>query len=543
MDESASNTLSASRTGRLAALLVAVGTLAVFLPTLGNGFVNWDDPIYVGSQVGSPWAAFAEVHASGNWHPLATLSHRLDRLVWGDAAFGHHLTSILLHAVNGALVVLLGGALFAARVRPRNTGAGAGAHLGANAWIALGLAALAWSIHPLRVESVAWISERKDLLCAFFFLLALLAYLRHASAEARSWYASRHYWMVVACFAAALMSKPMAVSFPLVLLILDWFPLARSKRDGRAALLAEKAPLFTLSVAAGLVALHAQRLGGAYRALAHVSGATRAMVAAGAPGAYLGKMLWPSPLLPYYSYPPTPSSLSLVSSTLLVAAVLVLGRRRPAILAAFACYAVILLPVLGIVQVGPQAMADRYTYLSSIPLALLAATVVTTRFGRPLFVVPGTLGLLVLAFFTSAQIGIWQDSEALWSHELEFEPDNMEARNSRASYYYEQGRYQEALADYDAALAAPARVSTKHATKRRAACFNDRAITQVQLGHLAQAVADESEAIRLMPHQASYYFNRSGMYQQLQMAEAAQADREVARGLLSSSAPRSAGLR
>jgi hypothetical protein len=527
MNDPKSQTPYESRMGFVAALLVAACTFVVFLPALRNGFVNWDDPIYVGTLARSPWAAFAEIHPSGNWHPLATLSHRLDLLLWGQSARGHHLTSIVLHALNAGWVVLLGGALFAsAAPRLQNT---------RRLYVAVSLAALAWAIHPLRVESVAWVSERKDLLCGFFYLLGLWAYVHDAAQATQPWFARRWYWLVVACAAAALMSKPMAVSFPVVLLCLDWFPLERVKRDGWGKLFVEKVPLFLLSSAVGLVTLSAQGIGGAYLAQADVSGTMRTAVALQAVGGYLGKTLWPSPLLPYYSYPRAVSFLSLGCglALMLLAALLLRLRRQPAAVTAVAAYLTILLPVLGIVQVGPQAMADRYTYLSTIPLVLLAATVVTTRLAGVLLVVPVALALVGLGMVTTTQIGIWHDSETLWTHELAHEPDNLEALNSRASYYYEQGRYREALADYDAALAAHARVSARHALKRRAACLNDRAITYVQLGDMQQALRDESEAIRLMPSQASYYLNRSTMYEQLKMVDPAQADRQRARELLS----------
>jgi protein O-mannosyl-transferase len=524
MNQPQSHPRHESRTGFVAALLVAACTFVVFLPALRNGFVNWDDPVYVGTQAGWPWSAFTRVHPSGNWHPLTTLSHGLDLLVWGRHPAGHHLTSILLHALNAGLVVLLGGALFGVRRRLP----------ACKLYLALTLAALAWSIHPLRVESVAWVSERKDLLCGFFCLLGLLAYVRGAASATRPWYACRWYWITVASFVAALMSKPMAVSFPVVLLILDWFPLARVERAGLRKLLVEKLPLFALSIGGGLLALHAQGSGGAYRALAEVAWPTRVMVALQSFGGYLGTMLWPSPLLPYYSYPTAVSlwSLAVAGSSILLAVLLLWKRRQPAVAAAVAAYGMLLLPVLGLVQVGPQAMADRYTYLSTLPLVLLAAAVVTTRVRGPLLVIPVALGLGAMGVLTTAQIRIWHDSGTLWTHELAHEPDNMEAHNSRAAYYYERGRYREALADYDAALAAPPRVSASHAVKRRAACLNDRAITYVQLGELSQAVEDESKAIRLMPEQASYYLNRSKMYEQLHMLEPAQADRQRARALL-----------
>jgi tetratricopeptide (TPR) repeat protein len=204
------------------------------------------------------------------------------------------------------------------------------------------------------------------------------------------------------------------------------------------------------------------------------------------------------------------------------------------VLSALVCYLLALLPVIGIVQVGPQAMADRYTYLPAVALSLLVGAACAALWEKAgsmasrwqatalvlvLASVPG-----VLSWLSIRQMAVWHDSETLWSQVIRHEPWNTEAHNNRASYYYDQGDYQNALADYDAALSYAPPVGAVHATKRRSAYFNDRAITYVQLGKLAEAVADASEAIRLRPDNADYYQNRSNMYQRLGMAEAAAAD-------------------
>ncbi|HEX7500598.1 MAG TPA: tetratricopeptide repeat protein, partial [Polyangia bacterium] len=201
---------------------------------------------------------------------------------------------------------------------------------------------------------------------------------------------------------------------------------------------------------------------------------------------------------------------------------------------AFACYLLALLPVIGIVQVGPQAMADRYTYLPAVAISLLVGSAcaalwdkagsMTSRWQATALVlvmasVPG-----VLSWLSIRQIAVWHDSETLWSQVIRHEPWNTEAHNNRASYYFDRGDYQNALADYDAALSYAPPVGAVHATKRRSAYFNDRAITYIQLGKLAEAVADASEAIRLLPDDADYYQNRSNMYRRLGMADAAAAD-------------------
>jgi protein O-mannosyl-transferase len=511
---------------RWGALVVAVLVVLLYLPALGNGFVNWDDDIYVyaNPQItsmasASLWRAFTHIHASsGNWHPLTMVSHAVDYAVWGLRPSGHHLTSILLHGWNAALIVLLAVRLAQAR----------GHALSKQGMLVAGMVAgLLFGLHPLHVESVAWVSERKDLLAALFYLLGVLSYLGYAGhAAAVGPWRDRRYLTTLLCFVLALLSKPMALSFPFVLLIIDWYPLDRLNDLRR--ILAEKIPFFVLDLCLATVTVLAQRASGAFRPLAEVTLGSRVLVATKAAALYLAKTLLPTGLLPFYSYPAHVSlwswefGLPVVVMTAAALACLAAVKKHRAFAAVAASYGVVLLPVLGIVQIGPQAMADRYTYLPSVALvALLGAGcgVLWDRYAvaaswrkNALAATVALLLLGLLSWQSVRQIAVWRNSETLWSRVIQYEPWNTEAYNNRASFYYDRGEYEKALADYDAALRGPPLLSRAHANKRRSAYFNDRAITYVRFGRYAEALADESQAIELRPTQASYYFNRGNIY-------------------------------
>jgi hypothetical protein len=376
---------------------------------------------------------------------------------------------------------------------------------------------------------VAWVSERKDLLSALFYLLGVLSYLgyaRHAGGSVGPW-KNRRYLTTLLCFVLALLSKPMALSFPFVLLIIDWYPLYRWQRPSVRRLLVEKIPFFFLDLGVATVAVLAQRAGGAFRPLAEVTLGPRVLVAIRATAIYLGKTVLPTGLLPFYSYPTHVSLLSwefgvpAVVTTATVVGCLVTVKQYRGFAAVLAAYAVVLLPVLGIVQIGPQAMADRYTYLPSVSLvALLGAgagalwdrTAIASARWKAALVTAGLLLLGLLSWQSLRQIGIWRNSETLWSRVLQYEPWNTEAYNNRASYYYDRGEYNKALADYDSALSVQPALGRAHASKRRSAYFNDRAITYVRLNKYDEALADEDQAIALRPSEASYYFNRGNIY-------------------------------
>ena len=510
---------------RRGALVVAILVVLLYLPALHNGFVNWDDDIYVYNNpqirsiaLSSLLRAFTRIHASsGNWHPLTMVSHAVDYAIWGLRPWGHHLTSILLHGWNAALVVVLAVRLLQAR---------GGARRG---MLAAGVAAgLLFGLHPLHVESVAWVSERKDLLAALFYLLGLLSYLHYASHAAGAVWKDRRYLTTLLCFVLALLSKPMALSFPFVLLIIDWYPLERLNGSGVRRLLLEKIPFFLLDLGLATVTVLAQRASGAFRPLAEVTLGCRVLVAVKAATIYLAKTVLPTGLLPLYSYPAHVSLWSwefgvpvAVMTAAAVGCVVTVKTHR-AFSAVLAYYLVVLLPVLGIVQIGPQAMADRYTYLPSVALVVWLGAgcgvlwdrhaVTSAWWTKATAMTAALLVLGLLSWQSVRQIGVWRNSETLWSHVLRYDPWNTEAHNTRASYYYDRAEYQKALADYDAALRVAPSLGRAHAAKRRAAYFNDRAITYVRLGRYAEALADESAAIGLRPTDPSYYFNRGNIH-------------------------------
>jgi hypothetical protein len=406
-------------------------SVAVYLPSLPNEFVNWDDPVYVSrnphlDSLDGPFVEWAfTTNACSNWHPLTWISLGIDTAVWGKRPSGYRLTSLLLHGLNTVLTVLLFGRL--ARL--------AGGSAGRASLFAATTAGAVFGLHPLHVESVAWIAERKDVLYAFFWLLAFLAWIRYATGEgrrARPWY----FGLSLLLFALSLLAKPMAVTLPLVLIIADSYPLRRIG-DGRAFVriaILEKLPFFVLAAASSVVTLVVQRAGGAMEAMAHIPLGSRLWGAEQALGFYLWQLVAPVSLVPFYPLPATLAPLTfeylapLVLVLAITAAALLGWRRTPVVTAAWAYYVVTLVPVLGIVQVGSQAAADRYMYLPMLgPLAVLAAGAAWVwRRGAPARGVALVALVLVsgsLAALTVRQIGVWRNSVTLWTHVTRHFPD------------------------------------------------------------------------------------------------------------------------
>ena len=370
--------------------LVSLLTLIIYLAALQNDFVAWDDSIYI---VVNPyirslnmgffkWAFFS--FYAGYWAPLTWISHALDYAVWGLNPLGHHLTGIILHAVNSFIVVLLIIKLLEVlKERAQQNEPMPFLHERA-ILITGGVTGLLFGLHPLHVESVAWVAERKDLLCALFFLLSIMQYTDYAKSVSDgsapggllNRYYNKHYLLAVVFFILALLSKPMAVTLPVVLLVLDWYPLQRiqSFQAFRQAAV-EKIPFFALSLFSSIITILAQRGGGALSSIETIPLSIRLLVSARALISYLWKMLWPLNLVPFYPYPKQSemSALSIfeyllaIAFTLGITAVCVASVKRQKLwLSVWGFYIVTLIPVLGILQVGGQSMADRYTYLPSL---------------------------------------------------------------------------------------------------------------------------------------------------------------------------------
>jgi len=576
----------------LLSVSVALLTFIVYLPALSNEFVYWDDNRYIFENpnirsldaVFFRWA-FLDFHIS-NWHPLTWISHAIDYALWGLNPLGHHLTNIVLHAINTALVVVLALKLLDV-IRERSAQNGAASFL--NDWtilIAAGTTGLLFGIHPVHVESVAWVSERKDLLCALFFLLSVIAYVKYArdqglgvrgqgaeggnsKASLKKVFTNRHFLLSLGFFILALMSKPMAVTLPVVLLILDWHPFGRiwSLRTAWPSIV-EKLPFIILSIVSSIITIAAQSAGKAFQTLDFVPLSERALVAAKALVAYLGKMLLPLNLVPFYPYPREVSlfSFEYLSAIGLVigvtAACVVLARKRKLWLTAWGYYVVTLIPVLGIVQVGGQSMADRYAYLPSLGLFLIAglgagwiAAIVSTG-EKQRWIIKGlsvSVALLLaasLSYLTVRQIIVWRDSSSLWTFVIEKGSEKIPmAYVNRGAAFQKSGLLDKAVADYETAIDLDptddkAYISlgavfeqmgrfdrAQEAVEKAIAlnpssheAFRNRGVLLEKMGRLDEAIADYTRAIALQPSYFEAYNNRGLTYAKTGRLEEAIAD-------------------
>src|SRR5438552_1214159 len=446
----------------LAPLLVALFTLTAFLPTLQNQFVAWDDdknfldnPRYRGLGWAHLRWMFTAFHL-GHYIPLTWVTFGMDHLLWGMKPVGYHLTSLLLHAANAVL-------FFSLVRRILTLALPSAAERDHALAVSAGFAALVFAIHPLRVESVAWVTERRDVLSGLFYLLTILEYLRACESEKRRrWW----YWLSVVTFVCALLSKSMVVNLPVVLLILDVYPL---RRLGGAIgwwsaparrVYVEKIPFVLLAAAASVIAFMAQFSAQTAASLAQLSVLGRLAVSAYGLSFYLGKLVVPVNLSPLYELPPTvnPGALPFILSYGLVLAitalVLVLRRRVPGLLATWLAYIVVLLPVLGIFQIGLQIAADRYTYLAGLGWAILAGagllscwrTSRGSKTGTPAALLVAGVAICVvvgLGVLTWNQVQVWRDSERLWAHALAIDPDSPVAQQGKLAEAIEH--FQEAL--------------------------------------------------------------------------------------------------
>jgi hypothetical protein len=426
-------------------IALALGLLAaaVYAPVRSYPFVVYDDkafvtenpPVAAGLTAGGVAWAFTHAH-QGNYVPLAWLSHMLDVELFGLDAGGHHVVNAALHAAATAL-------LFAALVA-----------LGAAPWPSAFVAAL-FAVHPAHVESVAWVSERRDTLSAVFWMLALLAWARFVRAPSRARYGLAMLWLGL-----GLLVKPMLVTLPLVLLLLDRWPLGR--REGWPALVREKIPLFALVAAATLAAFAAQREGGALASLALVPLASRVANALVAALAYVGIALWPARLAVFYPFDFDPPAWRVAGSALALAAATAAAfaarRRHPYLLVGWLWYAVTLLPVLGLVQVGSQGMADRYTYLPLVGLGIagaFGAAELAAR--RPRARVPlAVLGVALVGAWSAlarAQLATWRDSVTLFEHALAVSGEGPVVHLNLGEAYEDAGRLDLARHPYERGLA------------------------------------------------------------------------------------------
>ncbi len=499
-------------------LLLAAVTLAVFWPLKNSEYLYLDDPTYTTSNPyvrqgltldGVVWA-FTTRQAS-NWHPLTWLSHMLDASLFGLAPAGPHVVNVLLHVANTILLFLVLREL-------------TGTH-----WRSAFVAAL-FALHPLHVESVAWIAERKDLLSTWFLLLTLWAYGRYAGGarvqghkseaggqkpEVRDFRSdlrppafagatsgrptSGSYWLVLLFFALGLMSKPMLVTLPFMLLLLDYWPLKRV--SSWRSLVLEKWPFFAVSGISCLITFAAQsRALGSFVKFPMTVRLENAMVSY---ARYLGKMFWPADLALPYPHPGHWPFASVALATALIAGlcivVLRLGRQLPFLITGWFWFLGTLIPVIGLIQVGTQSMADRYTYVPLIGLFILfawGADAALKRWRVPR-VTAGVAGVLIVAACatrTTGQLRYWRNSETLFRHTIAVTGNNPLALGNLGLYLYDHGRWQEAIEDYHQAL---------RLNPSDYAAYDNLGFCYYNQGRLEEAMTNYYQALRINPNDAN----------------------------------------
>ncbi|MEO5720639.1 MAG: tetratricopeptide repeat protein [Chthoniobacterales bacterium] len=475
------------------ALALALVTLALYAQVRGHQFISLDDDQYISDNPivargltlsGIAWA-FTTFHAA-NWHPLTWLSHMLDCQLFGLNAGAHLLVNALIHVANTCLLFWFLRCATGAR------------------WPSALVAAL-FALHPLHVESVAWAAERKDTLAAFFGLAALLAYARYT--EKKSW---PRYALVALCLALGLMAKPMLVTWPFVFLLLDYWPLRRlmwdpeqgSHRFARDVwpLVREKLALCSVVVASMVVTFVAQSRGGAVRALADAPLALRVSNSIVSYAKYFLATFWPADLAVYYPFPVGGiPAWQIIGALLLLVALTALAlsqaRARPWLLVGWLWFLGTLVPVIGLVQVGGQALADRYHYLPSIGLFValvfgFAELVAHLRLGRVPIAIASAVMLLACAACTYAQVGRWRDSITLFTHTLAVTPDNLAIEYNLGHVLGQERKYDEALAHFAKAL---------RITPDFFDALINTGITFIEMGRAAEATPYLERALRVEP--------------------------------------------
>jgi protein O-mannosyl-transferase len=436
----------------LISILLVAATVAVYGQVIGFRFVNLDDHPYVldnpnvlqGLTLKGVLWAFTTFHADF-WHPLTWLSHMLDVELYGVWAGGHHLTSLLLHLANTVILFLALAAM-----------------TGANGRSAV-VAAL-FALHPLHVESAAWVAERKDVLSTFFFMLTVLAYVKYC--RTGRWV---HYGIVVLFFVLGLMAKPMLVTVPVILMLLDYWPLRRfNLQDLKSPrtllpLLEEKVPFFMIGFLFGVVAIFAQIHGGV--AMPFSGGYPmwiRIMNGIVSYGTYLVLTVWPTGLVPFYQHAGEgvslwQASISFIAISAASAFACWKARKYPYLIVGLAWYLITLLPVIGILQVGWHAMADRYTYIPLIGVFITAAwgmndLVEGKPWGKAALAVTTGAVVGVLMILSWVQVGHWKNSVRLFEYVIKASPGNALAHNNLGSAYQDERRMQEAIAQYHEAI-------------------------------------------------------------------------------------------
>lgn len=482
--------------------------LVVFTATIYScvykfDFVKYDDPEYVaanphvqaGITASSVKWAFT-TNATGNWHPLTWLSHMAAWQIFGDYAGGHHLVNVFFHIANTLLLFILLNMMTKA------------------VWPSAFTAAM-FALHPLHIESVAWISERKDVLSTFFFLLAILAYVRYANKSKILSYIG-----IIIFFALGLMSKPMVVTLPFVLLLLDYWPLERNETKRWKYLIIEKIPLFLMSAASSVITFIVQRKGGAVSSEENLSIAVRLANACISYFQYIYKMILPTRLAVLYPHPG--ANVSFAHAAVLAIAMIVItvfvfknAKQYKYLLVGWLWYLGTLVPVIGIVQAGAQAMADRYTYIPLIGLFIVIAWGAKDRFAKEQYkaLAFGAIAILLLfSFQTLRQLRYWKNSMALFSHTLQVTQNNDVILTNFIGCLNETGKYDQAAE------------LSRELLKRKPNSAEDHinyGTSLLHLGNVWQAIEEFEKALKIDPNNQLANFNLALTYQNQKLPEKA----------------------
>ncbi len=501
------------------ALFAGAAAFLVYLGSLDNAFVTWDDTHYIVENehirtlnwAFLKWAFTAVVQA--NYHPLTMISLALEYAAFGLNPWGYHLGNALWHSIDTALVFLLVVRLYGA---PRE------ALARKKALTTALITALLFALHPMHVESVAWASERKDVLSTFFFLLTLLSYLSYVSKNRKPLY----YGLTLITFILALLSKPMVITLPVVLLIIDFYPLARFGSNIKKIII-EKIPFFALSILSAAVTLWAQRSGGAMQKLGYYSNVEAIVIPIRAYVFYLYKLIVPRGLTPLYPMPLDSGFFTLATLIPLALLIIITAitaqralRGRRIYLAVWLYYIITLLPVIGIIKVGGQSAADRYTYITTIPIFILAGAYCasfwndrTKTWRRNTVFAVAAVVLIIFAFLTTEQIKVWKDPLTFWSYVIKQYPERMLIPyHKRGIAYAKSGAFSLAEEDFSTGI----RLSPSESLP-----YYNRSQVRASLGNYEGAIDDLSTLLQIDPGYTAVYYERGRIYERIGQYELA----------------------
>lgn len=516
--------------------LIVLLTFLCFMPSLSNELLIWDDFGYINenhhirnlSFDTIVWA-FSNFFAN-SWFPLTWLSFALDYLFWGTNPVGYHLTNNIFHALNAGLFFLLSLRLFERYQKEFRCNVLFPTRESL-IYCAL-LASCFFALHPLRVESVAWAAERKDVLSLFFGISALLAYLHYTKTKGvdtdklASFFSSHYYWIMMAAFCLSMLCKPMFVTLPVLLLILDWFPLKRFATIQPLFLVVEKVPLILYSSVISVITSLSQ--GEIIASHSEITMYSRVLNAFKSIIFYLYLTIWPVRINPLYLHPGNIDTLhfehvaSILLFIIITACCAISVKRYPLIMAVWLIYLTTLIPVLGLVQVGPQAMAARYTYLPALPISLLTAVGVMALYvksqriilARAILISSVFLMILLSIYTTIQNIAYWKDDVTLWTRSIELNTVPAgRAYFQRAHGYIVKGEYEKALLDLNEAVS----IAISKGYREMHTIYVDRARVLKHLGDFEGAIADYTRCIQTdsSSKRIVYYQERGNIYREL----------------------------